>query len=90
MKLQGTDFSVKKIVCLVLYYGIAQFLPNSYSSYGGKISNSIRVFLCKRIFKKCGDIRTINRRVSFGSGRRIEMGKDSGIGANTQIPSNTI
>jgi maltose O-acetyltransferase len=58
--------------------------------FGGKISNYIRVFLCKRIFKKCGKIRTINRKVVFGSGRNIEMGGNSGIGANTEIPSDTI
>jgi maltose O-acetyltransferase len=58
--------------------------------FGGKISNYIRVFLCKRIFKKCGKIRTINRKVVFGSGRNIEMGDNSGIGANTEIPSDTI
>lgn len=90
MKIKGVDFSVKKIFCLCLYYGFATYLPNSYSSYIGKYCNAIRVFLCKRIFKKCGKIRTINRKVSFGSGRNIEMGDESGIGANTQIPSDTI
>lgn len=90
MKLKGVEFSIKKFVCLLLYYGVAQYLPDSYSNYVGKYSNAFRVFLCKRIFKKCGSIRTINRKVSFGSGRRIEMGDDSGIGADTQIPSDTI
>lgn len=82
--------SFKQGVCLLLYYGIAQFLPDSYSSFFGKASNAIRVFLCKCIFKRAGAINTINRRVSFGSGRNIEMGDNSGIGARTQIPSNTI
>lgn len=90
MKLKGVDFPIKKIICLALYYGIATFLPDSYSNVFGKISNKFRVALCKRIFKKCGSIRTINRKVSFGSGRNIEIGDDSGIGANTQLPSNTI
>ena len=49
----------------------------------GKPSNRFRCFLCKRIFKKCGNISVINRKVSFGSGRNIEMGAGSGIGANT-------
>ena len=81
--------SFKQFICLILYYSIAYYLPNSYG-YTGKLWNYIRVQLCKRIFKKCGKIRTINRRVCFDSGRNIEMGDDSGIGANTQIPSNTI
>lgn len=82
--------SIKQGVCLFFYYGIAQYLPDSYSSFFGKTSNSIRVFLCKRIFKRAGAISTINRKVSFGSGRNIEIGDNSGIGARTQIPSNTI
>lgn len=90
MKLKGVNFSTKKIVCLLFYYGFAQYLPDSYSNYLGKYSNAIRVFLCKRIFYKCGKIRTINRKVKFGSGRRLVIGDDSGIGANTQIPSDTI
>lgn len=90
MKIRGVEFSVKKILCLCLYYGFATYLPDSYSGYIGKFCNAIRVFLCKRIFKKCGNIRTINRKVNFGSGRNIEMGDYSGIGANTQIPSDTI
>lgn len=90
MKILGAEFTLKKMICLVLYYGIATHLPDSYSSFGGKISNSFRVFLCKRIFKQCGNIRTINRKVNFGSGKNIEMGDDSGIGANTEIPSDTV
>lgn len=79
----------KQIVCLLLYYGIAYHLPNSYG-FGGRYFNAFRVFLCKRIFKKCGHIRTINRKVNFNSGRNIEMGDESGIGANTIMPANTI
>lgn len=83
---------IKKTIALILYYGIAQYLPNSYCSirFIGKSSNRIRCFLCKHIFLECGKIRTINRRVSFGSGRNVKMGDDSGIGANTQFPPNTI
>lgn len=90
MKLKGVSFSVKKIVCLMLYYGFATYLPDSYSNIFGKISNKLRVALCKQIFKRAGRIRTINRMVSFGSGRNIEIGDESGIGANTQLPSDTI
>lgn len=81
--------TIKKRICLALYYNIAYYLPDSYGRFGN-IYNSIRVFLCKRIFKECGKIRTINRRVNFGSGFKIIMGDDSGIGANTTIPYDTI
>ena len=90
IRIKGVSFSIKQLLCLTLYYGFATYLPDSYSIFGGKIANAFRVFLCKRIFKKCGKIRTINRKIIFGSGRNIEMGDDSGIGANTEIPSDTI
>lgn len=84
--------TIKQAICLTLYYGIAQYLPNSYSAipWIGRASNALRVMLCHGIFKKCGHIRTINRRVSFGAGHRIEIGDESGIGANTTIPNGTI
>lgn len=75
--------------CLILYYGVAYYLPDSYG-FGGKIWNGFRVGLCKRLFKKCGKIRTINRKVHFSTGSEIEIGDESGIGANTHIPYNTI
>ena len=92
MKFNGQFIKLKKFVCLLLYYGFAQYLPDSYCSikFIGNLSNAIRVFFCKRIFFKCGHIRTINRKVQFGSGRFIEMGDESGIGARTQLPANTI
>lgn len=92
MKIRGKKISIKQVLCLFLYYSVAQYLPNSYSNFRiiGKLSNKCRVILCHGIFKKCGHIRTINRKVSFGSGRNIEIGDESGIGANTQIPGNTI
>lgn len=82
--------NLKKAICLLAYYGFAQYLPNSYSKILGSFSNSIRIFLCKRIFKKCGKIRTINRKVNFGSGRDFEMGDNSGIGECAQLPPDTI
>ena len=90
MKINGINFKASQIISLALYYGFAQYLPDSYSKIFGNFSNHIRIFLCKRIFKKCGNVRTINRKVCFGSGKNIEIGNESGIGSNTQIPSDTI
>ena len=83
---------INHFICLCLYYGFAQYLPDSYSPipYVGRVSNYIRVELCKRIFKKCGKIRTINRKVNFGSGKLVEIGDESGIGAYTEIPQEII
>ncbi|KAA2370822.1 acyltransferase [Alistipes shahii] len=83
---------MSQLFFLTIYYGFAQYLPNSYCAFRplGMASNWIRVYCVKRIFKKCGHIRTINRKVHFASGRNIEIGDESGIGANTSIPGNTI
>ena len=74
MRIKGVNFSFRKLVCLFLYYGFATYLPDSYSFFFGKTSNKVRIYLCKRIFGKCGKIQTINRKVSFGTGRNIEIG----------------
>lgn len=84
------NISVSQLLCLILYYCFAKYLPDSYASVVGKPSNRLRVFLCRHIFHKAGKISIINKGVSFGSGNEIEMGDNSGIGARTQIPKNTI
>lgn len=83
---------IRRFICLFIYYTIAQFLPNSYCFIPiiGRISNAIRVHLCKGIFKKSGKIATINRRVHFGTGSKIEIGDGSGIGEAAHLPANTI
>ena len=86
----GVSFPLKNLLCLALYYGFAIYLPDSYSSFGGKLANRLRVSLCKNIFLKCGSIQTINRKVRFGSGKNVVIGDGSGIGANTEIPSSII
>lgn len=73
---------------LVFFYTFANKLPDSYSSFFGGLSNKLRIFCCKRIFKKCGKISTINRNIDFGSGKDIEIGDYSGIGANCILPNN--
>lgn len=72
---------------LALFYGFANHLPDSYTPFIGKISNRIRIGICKHIFKKCGKISTVNRNVYFGNGCDIEIGDYSGIGANCNIPN---
>lgn len=79
---------MKKKFWLILFYGFANHLPDSYSPILGGVSNRIRIFLCKRIFRACGKkVSTINRHVYFGNGKDIEIGDYSGIGANCSIPN---
>lgn len=82
--------SLKSIVFLSVYYGLARYLPSSYSPCMGKVFNRFRVFCVKRIFKHCGKISTIDRMAYFGTGEDIEIGDYSGIGEHCIVPKNTI
>lgn len=88
MKLKGIEFKVQTILSLLLYFGIAQYLPSSFKFYG--IGGKVRRFLCKNIFLKMGEKVNIERKANFGSGRGIIIGNNSGLGINCCIPSNTI
>lgn len=71
---------------LLCYYGFAQYLPDSYSPIVGRISNAIRIFCCRHIFKYCGKkVSNINRRTFFGKGDEVEIGDYSSIGANCTL-----
>lgn len=75
----------RNVYCTI-YYGFAQYLPDSYTPIVGKISNAIRVFCCRHIFLYCGkNVSCINRRVFFGKGDEVEIGDYSGIGANCTL-----
>lgn len=79
-----------RYIYLILYYWFAQFLPGSYTPIFGNLCNLIRIWCVKHIFKKCGNISTIDRRAYFGKGDNIEIGDFSGIGEHCIIPKNTI
>lgn len=89
-KLSTFTQKISQYIFLILYYSFAQWLPSSYSPIIGKLSNYIRIFCVKHIFKKCGHISTIDRRAYFGTGSDIEIGDYSGIGERCVIPKNTI
>ena len=88
MKIHNKEIKLKQLVCLLLYYGFAQYLPKSNTF--GNMGGVIRYQLCRRIFKKCGKHVNIERKAHFASGLDIEIGDYSGIGINAQIPNGTI
>lgn len=90
IKLGGRSLSLKQIVCLSAYYSFAQYLPCSYSYFGGKIAQKIRRFLCTKIFKYSGRDINVERKANFGSGLDIEIGDYSDLGINCHVPSNLI
>lgn len=81
---------MKRKFFLALYYGFAYYLPDSYLPMIGKISNAVRVWCCKNIFRRSGRIVTVNRHVWFGNGAELEIGDNSGFGANTRVPNNIV
>ena len=88
MLLFGKKLQVRKIICLVIYYSFARFLPKSHTCFN--IGGAVRYMLCKHIFKKCGKDVNIERGAWFGTGANLEIGDCSGIGINAHIPSDTI
>lgn len=81
---------MKKKFFLLLYYGLAYHLPDSYTPLFGKPSNWLRKVCCHALFRRCGHIVTVGRHAYFGKGSEIEIGDDSGIGAYCRIPDNII
>lgn len=75
---------------LAIYYGLATWLPDSYTPVVGPVANWLRVRCCHHIFRRCGQIITVNRRAYFGSGRDVEIGDRSGIGAHCQLPNDVV
>lgn len=88
MRIKGHDITAKQLICLVLYYCFAIYLPDSNGFI--KWGTSIRRFLCSNIFKKCGKQVMIHKGANFGIGINIEIGDYSDIGVNAHIPSDTI
>ncbi len=76
--------NVKSILFCFLYYGFAQWLPESYLIFGGA-SKEIRYFICKHLFTKCGKSVNVERCAFFYSGKNITIGDNSGIGINAKI-----
>lgn len=77
----------KRMPFLVLYYGICRWLPNSMFPLLGKFFKYLRYLCCKHIFEYCGRNVNIERGVLFGSGFKIRIGDNSGIGINCVVPS---
>ncbi|PZD76613.1 acyltransferase [Mesonia sp. K7] len=81
---------MKRKLCLILYYGLARYLPKSNSFFLGKLFKKFRYILCKNIFEYCGKNVNIQRMAFFGSGKGIRIGDYSGLGINCRIHNNTV
>lgn len=79
-----------KMPWLILYYCIAYWMPTSYSLFCGRIFKWLRYQCCRRLFKECGKNVNVERKAFFGSGSRIIIGDNSGLGINSRIPNGSI
>lgn len=58
---------IKKLLCLVVYYGFAKYLPASTSPMT-HWTRKIRRIICRPIFDKCGDNVNIESGARFATG----------------------
>ena len=72
-------------VLLFLYYIIFSHLPHSTFPIGGPFSKKLRSWCCRKIFRSCGRCVTIENNVYVGDGRRISIGKNSGLGPGFRV-----
>lgn len=75
---------MNKILCLIAYYGLVSYLPQSASKFTRWI-RSIRRMVCKPLFDSCGTNVNIERGARFGSGKGISIGHNSGLGVNCLV-----
>ena len=76
-------------VWLFAYYGLARWLPSSSMPFGN-VSNKIRTFISRRLFKQCGSRAVVKRGAYFGTGSKVELGSNSQIGENARIEHDVV
>lgn len=82
---------LRQIICLSVYYSVANKLPPSNSTLGRIFLNKkIRYFLCKNIFLKCGRNVNVEKGAFFGTGESLVIGDNSGLGINCHVPKDLI
>lgn len=77
-------------IAYVLYYYFAQYLPPTHKNVIGRIGGWIRYHCAKGLFKYVGKNVNIEHRASFGSGKDIVIGDNSGIGVHCHVPNNIV
>ncbi len=88
IKVRNKKISFSKLISLALFYGVLRYLPSGTNRICGRLCRSLRYHCCKNIFDYCGKNANIERMAFFGSGIDIELGEESGLGINCNVPSN--
>ncbi|MDP3538777.1 MAG: glycosyltransferase [Azonexus sp.] len=71
-------------VCLALFYGFFRYLPASNSRYT-KWTRVLRKIVCKPLFRSAGSNINVESGAFFGTGRKVSIGDNSGIGVNCKL-----
>lgn len=72
---------------LAVYYGIARFLPKTHTRFLGLGGGILRRMCAQHLFAYCGEKVNIERLAHFGTGEKIEIGNNSGIGILCRVPN---
>ena len=75
---------MRKLICLLLYYGFARFLPASTNRMT-HWTRTIRRVICRPLFDTCGHKINVQKGAYFANGGGISIGSGSGIGVNCRI-----
>lgn len=79
---------MKKKIFRFIYYSFGRYLPTSAGKgFIHVLSRKIRYELCSHIFESIGKNVNIERGAVFGSGDKIRIGDNSGIGINAFVPN---
>jgi acetyltransferase-like isoleucine patch superfamily enzyme/glycosyltransferase involved in cell wall biosynthesis len=76
--------SVRRVTCLCAYYGMARHLPASSTRYAGWC-RAVRRACCMGLFRLAGKNINVERGAVFGTGSKISIGDNSGIGVNCRL-----
>ena len=78
---------MKRKIALLLYRCIFSHLPVSHNKLMGGVSSKLRRWASSYLFEYCGKNVNIEKGAQFGSGSKIRIGDNSGIGVNCVIPN---
>ena len=77
------SLGIRRTLGLLVYYGIAQFIPKRW--FLARPGIVLRAWLAKRIFAECGWGLDLGPRVYIGNGAKIHVGNRSAINAWSRI-----
>lgn len=81
---------MKKKIALYLYRYIFSHMPVSHSPLLGGVSFRLRQWACSHIFEYCGKNVNVEKGAYFGTGSKIRIGNNSGLGVNCVIPNGSV